>query len=270
MKKPAATMCPGRFLAETHEVTNVAGELQDYNPYASDIALREGVAREGAAWADAELHDFGDRIGRAEYLELGKQANESRPELETHDRFGNRVDLVKFHPAYHTLMRTAIEHGLHCAPWALPKPGAHVARAAKFYLHSQIEAGHGCPITMTFAVVPALRLQSDLAAQWEPLITARTYDPRNVPATQKSGITVGMAMTEKQGGSDVRSNTTRAHPIAGGGPGQPYELVGHSISSRHPCAMRFSRWRRRPAGCPAFCCRAGGRTAARMRYSSCG
>jgi putative acyl-CoA dehydrogenase len=252
MEKPAVTTSPSRFPAETHEVTNVARELQDYNPYATDIALREGVAREGAAWADAELHDFGGRIGRAEYLELGKQANESRPELETHDRFGNRVDLIKFHPAYHTLMRTAIEHGLHCAPWALPKPGAHVARAAKFYLHSQIEAGHGCPITMTFAVVPALRLQSDLAAQWEPLITARTYDPRNVPATQKSGITVGMAMTEKQGGSDVRSNTTRAHAVAGGGPGQPYELVGHKYFVSAPMCDAFLVLAQAPGGLSCF------------------
>src|SRR5690606_20911656 len=139
--------------------------------------------------------------------------NRFQPELDTHDRFGNRVDLVKFHPAYHALMKTAIENGLHSSPWSDPKPGAHVARAAKSYMHSQVEAGHGCPIPMTFAVVPALRVQADLAAHWEPLITARHYDPRNVPAEQKSGITVGMAMTEKQGGSDVRANTTRAYPV---------------------------------------------------------
>ena len=210
MDMPAANARPSQFLAETHEVVNVSRELRDYNLYASDAALREGVAREGARWADADLAAFGARIGAADYLELGHQANRFQPELETHDRFGNRVDLVKFHPAYHALMSTAIEHGLHCSPWSEPGPGAHVARAAKSYLHSQVEAGHGCPITMTFAVVPALRLQPELATRWEPKITARTYDPRNVPADQKDGITVGMAMTEKQGGSDVRSNSTRA------------------------------------------------------------
>ena len=181
MDMPATTK-PAQFLAETHEVINVASELQDYNLYASDAALREAVAREGAAWADADLNAFGARVGTAEYLDLGTQANRFQPELETHDRFGNRVDLVKFHPAYHALMAASIENGLHCSPWVEPRSGAHVARAAKSYLHSQVEAGHGCPITMTFAVVPALRLQPDLAAQWEPKITARVYDPRNVPA----------------------------------------------------------------------------------------
>ena len=179
-----ATTTHGQFLAETHEVVNVSRELQDFNLYASDPALREAVAREGAGWAEAELDAFGARIGTAAYLELGVLANRWQPELETHDRFGNRVDLVRYHPAYHTLMATAIENGLHSSPWVEPRRGAHVARAAKFYLHSQVEAGHGCPITMTFAVLPALRLQPDLAAQWEPRITARGYDPRSVPAAQ--------------------------------------------------------------------------------------
>jgi len=251
MDMPATTK-PAQFLAETHEVINVASELQDYNLYASDAALREAVAREGAAWADADLNAFGARVGTAEYLDLGTQANRFQPELETHDRFGNRVDLVKFHPAYHALMAASIENGLHCSPWVEPRSGAHVARAAKSYLHSQVEAGHGCPITMTFAVVPALRLQPDLAAQWEPKITARVYDPRNVPAGQKPGITVGMAMTEKQGGSDVRSNTTCAYPIGPGGPGQPYELVGHKYFVSAPMCDAFLVLAQAPGGLSCF------------------
>ena len=202
-----------RYLADTHQVENVSCELADYNMYVQDTALREAVQREGAAWAEADLRRFGQLTGSAEYLEQGNLANKHLPELETHDRFGNRIDLVKFHPAYHRFMGTAIEHGLHSAPWTAPKAGAHVARAAGNYLHTQVEAGHGCPITMTFAAIPALRLQPDLAALWEPKITARVYDPRNVPVDQKVGVTIGMAMTEKQGGSDVQANSTRAYPV---------------------------------------------------------
>ena len=252
MDMPAANARPPQFLAETHEVVNVSRELHDYNLYSTDTALREGVAREGAGWADAELTDFGARIGAADYLDLGNQANRCPPELDTHDRFGHRVDLVKFHPSYHALMRTAIENGLHCSPWSDPKPGAHVARAAKSYLHSQVEAGHGCPITMTFAVVPALRVQPGLASRWEPKITARVYDPRNVPAEQKAGITVGMAMTEKQGGSDVRSNTTRAYPVSGGGPGEAYELVGHKYFVSAPMCDAFLVLAQAPGGLSCF------------------
>ena len=174
--------------------------------------LTDAVHREGAAWADESLGRFGLLTGSADYLELGVLANKHLPELDTHDRFGRRVDLVRFHPAYHQLMRTAIEQGIHASPYADPRPGAHVARAARMYLQSQVEAGHGCPVTMTFAAVPALRNTPALAALWEPKILSAVYDPRNVPDAQKAGLTIGMAMTEKQGGSDVRSNTTRAYP----------------------------------------------------------
>ena len=228
-----------RYLADTHQVENVSCELADYNMYAQDTALREAVQREGAAWADADLLRFGQLTGSAEYLEQGHLANKHQPELETHDRFGNRIDLVKFHPAYHRFMGTAIEHGLHSSPWTDPRPGAHVARAAGNYLHTQVEAGHGCPITMTFAAIPALRLQPDLAALWEPKITARVYDPRNVPVEQKAGVTIGMAMTEKQGGTDVRANTTRAYPVGMPGPGQAYELVGHKWFCSAPMCDAF-------------------------------
>jgi putative acyl-CoA dehydrogenase len=235
----AEAMPSRRFLAVTHEVFNQPTELVDYNLYAADRALREAVAREGAGAFDGDLHEFGRRVGTAEYLELGQLANRYPPEFEPHDRFGHRVDLVRFHPAYHTLMHTAIAEGLHASPWTEPGPGAHVARAARYYLQAQVEAGHGCPITMTFAAVPSLRLQPDLAALWEPKITARVYDPANRPALEKQGVTVGMAMTEKQGGSDVRANTTRAYPVSSPGSGQPYELVGHKFFASAPMCDLF-------------------------------
>jgi len=240
------------FLADTHEVINVSRELTDFNLYEQDKALQDAVQREGAAAAHESLMDFGQRIGTAEYLDLGVQANRFGPELDTHDRFGNRVDLVKFHPAYHALMTTSIENGLHSSPWTEPGPGAHVARAARFYLHSQVDAGHGCPITMTFAAVPSLRTTPALAALWEPKITARVYDPRNVPDAQKAGLTIGMAMTEKQGGSDVRANTTRAHPIGIEGPGQAYELVGHKFFVSAPMCDAFLVLAQAPGGLSCF------------------
>jgi len=245
---------PGQaYLAETHEVINVGSELVDYDMYSRDAALVEAVQREGAEWADAELTDFGRLAGSAEYLDLGVQANRHQPELDTHDRFGNRVDLVRFHPAYHEVMRTAIEHGMHSSPWTNPRRGAHVARAAYFYLQSQVEAGHCCPVTMTFASVPALRTTPQLAADWLPKITARTYDPRNVPDTEKAGLTIGMAMTEKQGGSDVRSNTTRAHPAGvATGPGAAYELVGHKYFVSAPMCDAFLVLAQAPGGLSCF------------------
>ena len=153
-------------MAATHEVVNVSSELVDYNLFDTDPALCEAVRREGAGGAEAGLRAFGARIGAADYLELGVLANRFAPELDTHDRFGHRVDLVRFHPAYHALMASAVAEGIHCSPWQTPGPGAHVERAAKFYLHTQVEAGHGCPITMTFAAVPSLRMQPELAALW--------------------------------------------------------------------------------------------------------
>lgn len=242
-----------RFLSCTHAVDNVAHELQDYNMYAQDTALREAVVREGAAWAEDGLMDFGRLTGSAEYMDLGVQANKFPPELDTHDRFGNRVDLVKFHPAYHQLMRTAIEQGIHAAPWTDPREGAHVARAARFYLQSQVEAGHGCPITMTFASVPALQTTPTLAEQWLPRITSRSYDPRNVPDAQKAGVTIGMAMTEKQGGSDVRANSTRAYPLgAATGAGAAYELVGHKFFVSAPMCDAFLVLAQAPGGLSCF------------------
>jgi putative acyl-CoA dehydrogenase len=227
------------YPAETHELSNLSSELCDYNMFSEDAALSEAVQREGADWAVPELQRFGKLTGSADYLELGTLANKFPPELETHDRFGRRIDRVSYHPAYHQLMSHAIGHGLHASPWSTPGPGAHVARAARSYLQTQVEAGHGCPITMTFAAVPTLRLQPELAQLWLPKLSSLVYDPRDVPAAQKHGLTLGMAMTEKQGGSDVRSNSTRAHPLGSGGPGQAYELVGHKYFVSAPMCDAF-------------------------------
>jgi len=252
MNAPEELSKPALCLAETHEVVNVARELANYNLYLTDAALQEAVVRSGAGAAHESLAAFGSMIGTAEYLALGVAANRFGPELETHDRFGNRIDLVRFHPAYHALMKTAIEHGLHSSPWTAPGPGAHVARAARCYLHTQVDAGHGCPITMTFAAVPSLRTTPALAALWEPRITARVYDPRNVPDREKLGITVGMAMTEKQGGSDVRANTTRAYPLGSGGTSAPYELVGHKYFVSAPMCDAFLVLAQAPGGLSCF------------------
>lgn len=252
MNAPESLRKDSLYLAETHEVVNVAHDLVDYNLYLQDAALQEAVRREGAAWAHDDLAAFGAMLGATDYLELGVLANRNPPELDTHDRFGNRVDLVRFHPAYHTLMKTSIEHGLHASPWSDPGPGAHVARAARVYMHSQVEAGHQCPVTMTFAAVPSLRTTPQLATLWEPRITARVYDPRNVPDADKRGLTIGMAMTEKQGGSDVRANTTRAYPVGAGGPGQPYELVGHKYFVSAPMCDAFLVLAQAPGGLSCF------------------
>lgn len=240
------------FMAETHKVENQPKPLQDYNLYLQDHALREAVTREGGAWSDDELSGFGALAGSQEWIELGFQANENKPVLYTHDRYGNRIDEVRFHPAYHRLMQVSIEHGLHASHWSDPKPGAHVARAAKFYMQSQVEAAHCCPITMTSAVIPTLRQQPDIAARWEQKILAHQYDHRNVPAEQKAGVTFGMAMTEKQGGSDVRANTTRAYPLESGGPGTAYELVGHKYFVSAPMSDAFLVLAQAPGGLSCF------------------
>jgi putative acyl-CoA dehydrogenase len=210
------------------------------------------VQREGAAWAQEALTHFGALTGSADYIALGVQANQHPPELDTHDRFGRRIDLVRYHPAYHRLMKTAVEHGLHASPWSDPRPGAHVARAAHSYLQSQVEAGHGCPVTMTFAAIPALRCTPELARAWEPKITARIYDPRNLPDAKKAGLTIGMAMTEKQGGSDVRANSTRAFALGAEGPGAAYELVGHKYFVSAPMCDAFLVLAQAPGGLTCF------------------
>ncbi|MBN7770255.1 isovaleryl-CoA dehydrogenase [Marinobacter daepoensis] len=226
-------------LSVTHEVMNQPRPLENYNLYEQDTALREAVLREGAGHACEDLSRFGTWAGKAETIELGQQANANKPTFRTHDRYGHRIDEVTFHPSYHELMRVALENGLHSTPWTAPGQGAHVARAAKYYMHSQVEAAHCCPVTMTFAAIPSLRNQPDLAKVWSPKVLTNAYDSRNVPDSEKTAVTIGMAMTEKQGGSDVRANTTRAHALGPEGPGQAYELVGHKWFVSAPMCDAF-------------------------------
>ena len=224
--------------AETHEVTNQVPSLDGANLYRLDLPLQEWTRRFGGGWAEKQLDVYGALAG-GPLMAAGFLANENKPVFKSHDRYGNRVDLVEFHPAYHQLMQTAIEHGIPSLPWTDPRPGAQVARAALNYLHNQPEAANACPLTMTYASVATLRLQPDLAEVWLPKVLARSYDPRNLPISQKSGATIGMAMTEKQGGTDVRANTTRAHAVGLGGPGQAYELVGHKWFCSAPMCDAF-------------------------------
>ncbi|MGW3611038.1 isovaleryl-CoA dehydrogenase [Micromonospora sp. NPDC005163] len=230
----------------THEVFNQVPPLAGYDA-ADDPALLDGLEREGAGWATAELHELG-RLGGAEQAsEYGRLANEHPPVLRTHDRYGHRIDEVEFHPAWHELMRTAVTHGLHAAPWADARPGAHVARAAKFYTWRP-DAGHGCPISMTYAAVPALRHNPELAARYEPLLTATTYDFGLRPPLAKQGLLAGMSMTEKQGGSDVRANTTTARPEPDG----TYRLVGHKWFTSAPMCDIFLTLAQAPDGITCF------------------
>jgi putative acyl-CoA dehydrogenase len=223
----------------THEVLNQPPPLEGYNAFDTDAALVEGVEREGAGWAVPQFREMGTLAG-GEAQAWGFQANRHPPELRTHDRFGHRIDSVEFHPAWHQLMGASIARSLHSLPWCDPRPGAYVARAGLGYLMSQAESGHGCPITMTFAAVPALRLQPDVAEEWIPRLISTDYDPRFADAAQKRGALCGMAMTEKQGGSDVRANTTRARALGTRkGPGAEYELTGHKWFCSAPMSDAF-------------------------------
>ena len=221
----------------THEVRNQVPPLAGYD-VADDAALLAAAGREGAGWAAGDLHVLGQLAGSAAKGEQARLANEHPPVLRTHDRWGNRIDEVEFHPAWHALMTTAVGHGLHAAPWADQRPGAHVARAAKFYVWAQAEPGHGCPISMTYAAIPALRHAPGLAGRFEPLLAARSYDPGLRPPETKAGLLAGMAMTEKQGGSDVRANTTRAEPAPAAGPGA-HVLTGHKWFCSAPMCDLF-------------------------------
>jgi putative acyl-CoA dehydrogenase len=213
----------GRF--DTHTVFNQAPPFAGINLFAADPALVEALAREGGGWAQDALSALGAQLGSAEVLEQGRLANDHPPVLHSFDRSGNRIDDLEFHPAWQALLARMIAAGAHAAPWDHPGPGAHVARAAQYLLFGQVENGSQCPVTMTFASVPALRQHPALAAEWLPKILSRAYDPRTLPVAQKTGALIGMGMTEKQGGTDVRSNTTRATLIdAAAG---SYSIVGH-------------------------------------------
>jgi putative acyl-CoA dehydrogenase len=234
----------------THEVLNQPPPLAGYNLYDSDPVLGEALHREGAGWAADGARALGALAGTPEAITWGEVADANPPRLRTHDRHGRRIDEVEFHPAWHRLLGTAVGHGLHAAPWRDPRPGAQAARAAGFYLWTQVEAGHGCPVSMTFAAVPALRAAApELAAAWEPKLTAPLYEPGLAPVAGKAGALCGMAMTEKQGGSDVRASTTTAAPTGVDG---MWLLTGHKWFCSAPMSDAFLVLAQAPAGLSCF------------------
>jgi putative acyl-CoA dehydrogenase len=222
-----------------YEVTNQPPPLEPYNLLQTDRVLREALARENAAWAEPELLALGDTLGSPETIRLGFAANQNPPVLHAFDRYGHRIDEVEFHPAWHALLSTAVGAGLHSSPWAKPRPGAHVARAAGTYMMVQVESGIYCPIAMTYGSVAALRHAPALAEEWLPRIFARHYDPRSLPAGEKSGALIGMAMTENQGGSDLRINTTRADANGGSGSRRTFRLNGNKWFMSAPMCDAF-------------------------------
>ncbi|MBE9372905.1 acyl-CoA dehydrogenase family protein [Saccharopolyspora sp. HNM0983] len=231
----------------THDVTNQAAPLDDYD-VATDPALLEGLRREGAAWAEDEVRELGALAGSTRAQEWGRLVDENPPVLRTHDRYGHRIDEVDFHPHWHDLLATAVSHGLHAAPWRDERSGAHVARAAKMFVWGQVDQGHLCPVSMTYAAVPALRAQPDLAAVYEPLLASPAYDFGLREPGGKRGLIAGMSMTEKQGGSDVRANTTSAVPTDDGS----YRLTGHKWFTSAPMSDVFLTLAQAPQGLSCF------------------
>jgi putative acyl-CoA dehydrogenase len=243
----------GATAGATHEVLNQASPLENVNLFETDRVLVDALEREGGDWAIDRVREVGHFAGSARAQQWGREANENPPRLKTHDRFGNRIDEVEFHPAWHELLGAGVGFGLHSLPWADPRHGAHVARAAMFICFGQAEAGVGCPLSMTYSVVPALRKQPEIAAEWEARFTSERYDGERLrPAPDKAGALAGMAMTEKQGGSDVRANTTTATPMNGGGPGAEYSLVGHKWFMSAPMCDAFLVLAQAPGGLSCF------------------
>ncbi|MFC7887084.1 acyl-CoA dehydrogenase family protein [Streptomyces sp. NPDC057376] len=232
----------------THDVTNQPPPLAPYDA-CEDTALLEGLRREGAGWAEEELRRLGLRAGSAQAQEWGDLANRHEPVLRTHDRYGNRIDEVEYHPSWHHLMRVAVGEGLAGSAWADDRPGAHVARTAGGLVWGHTEAGHGCPTSMTYAAVPALRAEPELAKVYEPLLTSREYEPGLRTPAGKRGLLAGMGMTEKQGGSDVRTNTTAATPTAESG---VYTLRGHKWFTSAPMSDVFLVLAQAPGGLSCF------------------
>ncbi|MGC1235317.1 MAG: acyl-CoA dehydrogenase family protein, partial [Xanthobacteraceae bacterium] len=221
------------------QVTNQPPPLEPYNLLQTDRALGAALVREKAGWAADELNALGKTLGEPETIRLGFAANVYPPVLRAFDRYGHRIDEVEFHPAWHALLSLAVEAGLHASPWAAPRPGAHVARAAGTYMLAQIESGVYCPIAMTYGAVPALRHAPAAAAEWLPRMFSRQYDPRFRPAAEKTGVLLGMAMTENQGGSDLRTNTTEAEFRGSDGPRRLFRLTGQKWFMSAPMCDAF-------------------------------
>jgi putative acyl-CoA dehydrogenase len=232
----------------THEVFNQPRPLVDYDVFGSDVALVYAVQHYGATASLPSLHALGELAGSAQAALWATQANTFPPILRTHDRYGHRIDEVEFHPAWHALLDVAVSNGLHGTPWTSPQQAPHVTRAAGFLVWSQAESGHGCPISMTYAAIPALRADAELAKRWEPQLASSTYDPELRPPAEKAGLLAGMAMTEKQGGSDVRANTTRARPTLDG----TYLLTGHKWFVSAPMNDLFLVLAQAPRGLSCF------------------
>jgi putative acyl-CoA dehydrogenase len=225
--------------ASTHDVVNQAPPIAPYNVFEADLALREALEREGGGWGVDRLRDTGELAGSPEAIEHSERAERNEPILRTHDRYGNRIDKVDLDPSWHWSLRQAIEREIHSLPWRDPQPGAHVVRAGLFAVWSQVGSGVMCPVSMTYAAIPALRENAELAAEWEPRLTRNSYD---------DGALAGMAMTEKQGGSDVRANTTRAEPAGDG----TYEITGHKWFCSYPPCDVFLTLAQAPGGLSCF------------------
>jgi putative acyl-CoA dehydrogenase len=239
----------GVAVVSTHAVTNQPPPLVDRDLLADDPALAEAVDRSGARDALSRLHALGTLAGAEPTRQLAIDADTNPPVLRTHDRYGNRIDEVSFHPAWHQLLSSAVEFGLHAAPWVSDQPWAHASRAAGFLIWSQVESGHMCPVSMTYAAVPALRADPAMSKVWEPLLTSGEYDPGLRSPKQKQGCLAGMAMTEKQGGSDVRANTTHAEHTADDG---WYALTGHKWFCSAPMNDLFLVLAQAPGGLTCF------------------
>jgi len=222
----------------THAVENQAPPLAPYNVFESDLPLREAVEREGGGWGIDRLRDTGELAGSPDAIAHSERAERNEPILRTHDRYGNRIDEVELDPSWHWCLRQAIEREIHALPWRDPQPGGHAVRAALFFVWSQVNSGVMCPVSMTYSAIPALREEPDLAAEWEPRVTRASYD---------DGALVGMAMTEKQGGSDVRANSTRAVQN-----GDAWEITGHKWFCSYPPCDAFLTLAQAPAGLSCF------------------
>ena len=235
------------------QLANQATPLEPYNLFTSAPVLCAAARAQGAGKNIENLTAFGARAGSAEVFEWGHLANRFHPELVTHDRFGERIDEVHYHPAYHQLVGLAVESGLHCSHYeGTPGDGSYVARNARMHMLAQVDVGHACPISMTGAVLPALKHQPKLHREWATRIKSRSYDSRTVPAHMKQGCLLGMGLTERQGGSDVRANTSTAEPIGNGGPGGEYRLIGHKWFTSAPMCDAFLILAQAPEGCRVF------------------